>query len=101
MFDCEDVVFGPYCVYRTIRVCREQEELVDDAVVKKEFIDTYNRCKSFVTFKQSQNQHEGWDFPPVCMQDNSYSYAVFWYEWTIEGLHEMQDNDNDSDDSFN
>ena len=41
----------------------------------------------FVLFKaKAKKVHDGWIFPPLCVQDNSYVYALFWYEWIVQGL---------------
>ena len=87
MIHCHDVVYGPFCVYRVIKVCEEARDFVCDLVVKKVFLDTYNCCLEFMTFRETKNEpKDEWLFPPLCMQDNSYAYAVFWYEWTVEGM---------------
>ena len=71
---------------------------IDEVAVKKVFLDTYNRCLAFVLFKaKAKKVHNGWIFPPLCVQDNSYAYALFWYEWIVEdlwGLSEDKENDN-------
>lgn len=88
MINCHDVVFGAYCVYEVVKYCTSMADFrVCDMSVKKVFIDTYNRCLAFVLFKaKSKNVHDKWIFPPLCVQDNSYSYTLFWYEWIIEDL---------------
>lgn len=58
---------------------------MDKLVVKKVFIDTYNRVLSYITFKQGNGVHDDRDFPLPCMQDNTYAYMLFFYEWIIEG----------------
>ena len=87
MHECHDVLYGPYSVYKVIQYCRKNYDNIDDAVVKKIFIDTYNRNLSFHNFKHNKEDKidEEWVFPPSCMQDNSYDYAIFWYEWIVEG----------------
>ena len=99
---CHDVVFGPFCVYKVIKICEERRDFVCDVVVKKVFIDTYNRCLEFVTFREKANDpNDDWRFPPVCMQDNSYGYAVFWYEWVVEGMWRMNYSDDEDEEDEN
>ena len=85
MFECHDVEYGLFCVYMCIKYCQEAEGFCTDVGVKKVFIDTYNRCLEFVKFRMRLGEHEEYEYPPLCMQDNSLRYAVFWYEWVIEG----------------
>ena len=71
-------------------------------LLKKIYIDTYNRQLAYATFKQAKGVHEDWVFPPPCMQDNSYGYMLFWYQWIFEGKWEMEwpaDKENDEDGS--
>lgn len=82
---CHDVRFGLFCVHEVISYINDKMEMVDDMVVKKIFIDTYNRCLRYTMFKENQGVHEEWVFPPACMANNSYDYAIFWYEWIVEG----------------
>ena len=90
MMDCHDVTIGTYCVYRVIHAINNNIDMVDDVVIKKVFIDTYNRCLAFIKFKNGKGTHEDWVFPPPCVQHNSYSYAVFFYEWIVEGRWRME-----------
>ena len=90
MFECDDTVYGPYCVYKVIDACNQYEDFVCDVTVKKIFIDCYNRCRNFVNFKLPRRMEEQWVFPPRCVQDNSYAYAIFWYEWIVEGKYELK-----------
>ena len=85
MIECHDVVFGPFCLYEVIEYCNEYIEHVDDTIVRKFFIDTYNCCLKFVTFKERKDIHKDWVFPPKCMQHNSYNYMLFWYMFIVEG----------------
>lgn len=68
--------------------CTEQVDYCDDLIIKRIFIDLYNRVLKFNIFRQMKKKvHEDWVFPPLlCMQDNNYGYTVFWYEWQVEGL---------------
>ena len=88
IINCHDVVFGPFCVYKSIKYCTEmQHYAVSDIALKKVFLDTYNRCLAFVMFKSKEKKvHNKWIFPPLCVQDNSYSYILFWFEWIVEGI---------------
>ena len=61
------------------------EFIFESSIIKKIFIDTYNRSLAFDLFKQNKLDNDDWIFPPACMQDNSYDYAVFWYQWQVEG----------------
>ena len=99
MFECEDVVYGPYCVYCVIDACTEHEEFLCDVTVKKVFIDTYNRCRNFVNFKLPRKADEQWLFPTRCVQDNSYAYAIFWFEWICEGKYKMKYQEAEDDNS--
>ena len=99
MFECEDVVYGPYCVYRVIDACTEHEEFLCDVTVKKVFIDTYNRCRNFVNFKLPRKADEQWLFPTHCVQDNSYAYAIFWFKWICEGKYKMKYQEAEDDNS--
>ena len=95
MLACHDVVFGPFCLYRVINYCNRFDDFVDDVVMKKIFIDTYNRCLAFTKFKSAKKDHVEWVFPPACMQDNSYGYMIFWYEWIYEGKWSMSFDDDE------
>ena len=88
MINCHDVVFGAYCVYEVVNYCTSMQGYeITDIAVKKVFLDTYNRCLAFVLFKaKNKKVHDRWMFPPLCVQDNSYSYTLFWFEWIIQGL---------------
>ena len=99
MINCHDVVFGAYCVYEVVKYCSSMAsyELTETAI-KKVFLDTYNRCLAFVLFKAKNNKvHDEWVFPPLCVQDNSYSYANFWYQWIVEGLWVFPSDKDDED----
>ena len=84
VYKCHDVLYGPLCMFEVIEFCNNNIDWVDDTVVKKIFIDTYNRALRIDTFRDRRKTHDDWIFPPPCMQDNSYDYIVFWYEWMIE-----------------
>ena len=85
MIHCHDVVFGMFCVYEVVRFCKDMGNTLSDTAIKKVFLDTYNRCLAFLTFREKNKRpHDHWVFPPLCVQDNSYSYALFWYEWIVE-----------------
>ena len=104
MIHCHDVVYGPFCVYEVVKYCRDTGNTLSDTSVKKVFLDTYNRCLAFLTFREKNKKpHDHWVFPPLCVQDNSYSYALFWYEWIVEGLWVFRGdsnvNEDDEDDS--
>ena len=74
-------------------------DFVDDVVLKKIYIDTYNRNLGFTMFKQDKGVHEDeYFFPPPCMQDNSYGYLIFWYEWIFYGSWKMSYDDLSSSD---
>ena len=90
MLTCHDVVFGLFCVLEVMTYCEKHPEEVIDVVVKKIFIDTYNRCLAFQAFRKTKVRHTDWRFVPPCVQANSYSYALFWYEWTIEGRYKLK-----------
>ena len=85
MINCHDVVFGLYCAFEVIDYCADHIEHVDDVIVKKIFIDTYNRCLRFVMFREKAGYHNEWVFPPLCMQNNSYTYILYWYECIVKG----------------
>ena len=89
MTNCHDVMFGPYCIFCFLCFCNQMPDFVDNIVLKKIFIDTYNCELAFTMFKQAKGVHEDWVFPPPCMQDNSYGYMTFWYEWIFEGKWQM------------
>ena len=92
MVECHDVLYGMYCVYNIMRYCNNRIEWAEDTVVRKIFIDTYNRCLPFDTFRNNNSKlHTEWVFPPPCVQDNSYNYAIFWYEWKVEGEWQVLD----------
>ena len=87
MVHCHDVVFGTFCVYKCIKYCKDTDNTLNDTAIKKVFLDTYNRCLAFVIFRdRTKIVQDKWIFPPLCVQDNSYSYILFWYEWIVEGL---------------
>lgn len=87
MIHCHNVVFGIIFVYEVVRYCENLDNVVTDTSIKKVFLDTYNRCLTFVTFREKNKRpHNHWVFPPLCVQDNSYAYALFWYEWIIKDL---------------
>ena len=104
VMNCHDVLYGPYCVFEVIKFCNQEVYSVDDVVVKKIFIDNYNKQLAIDMFKSNKGPLENWVFPPPCMQDNSYDYALFWYSWIIEGEWRMkkdkeleQNSDEDAD----
>lgn len=74
---------------------------MDDIVVKKMFIDTYNQILSFITSKQGKGIYENWNFPPTCTQDNTYAYALFFYKLVMEGQWKIDwsDTEDNSDDN--
>ena len=87
MYTCHDVVFSAFCVHECIKYCNDSDNLVCDTAVKKVFLDTYNRCLAFMVFRtRNKTVMDKWVFPPLCVQDNSYSYVLFWYEWIVQGL---------------
>lgn len=91
MIYCHDVLYGLYCTYKVISYIQDEVEIVDEVVVKKIFIDTYNRCLAFDTFRKFGKAHKEWVFPPPCVQDNSYNYCIFWYEWMVEDKWQMHE----------
>ena len=106
MMTCHDVVFGAFCVYECIKYCQENDNLVSDTAVKKVFLDMYNRALAFYIFREKNwKVKNAWIFPPLCMQDNSYAYILFWFEWIVQDLWtfgkkdgEEDEDDKDSDD---
>ena len=98
MSSCDDVVIGPYCVFRVVKLCTENYDMLDNVVIKKVFIDTYNRILAYNTFKLGKGSHDDWVYPPPCVQDNTFRYAVFFYEWVIEGQWSV-DKSSDEEDS--
>ena len=101
IINCHDVVFGAFCVHEVINFCAEAADYgITETEVKKVFLDTYNKCLVFVLFKAKENKvHKKWIFPPLCVQDNSYSYALFWYEWIVLDLWCFGDDDKAEDGS--
>lgn len=65
--------------------------------MKNIYIDMYNCILAYHTFKKGKVTHDDWVFPPPCMQDNTYNYVVFFYEWIFGGKWRM----NSSKDSYN
>ena len=97
MTKCHDVIYGPWCVKQVVSYVREHPEFADDLVVKKIFIDAYNRALSLDIFREEGKdvQKNGWIFPTRCMQDNSYDYAIYWYGDNYEHIYnksEVEDN---------
>ena len=98
MVTCHDVVFGLFCVFEVISYCTRHPDSADDVVIiKKIFIDTYNRCLAFQAFQKTRVKHTQWSFVPPCMQDNSYKYALFWYDWIVEGRYQLKNEDDGAD----
>lgn len=95
---CDDVRFGLFCIFEIISYINEKIEFVDGMIIRKIFIDTYNRYLCCTAFKEKKVVPEEWVFPPPCMQENSYDYAIFWYEWIVEGQHCV---DVDTDEKMN
>ena len=77
MYTCHDVMFGAFCIYECV-YCKGNNNLVCHTAIKKVFLDTYNnRCLAFVVFRgRNKTIQDEWVFPPLCVQDNSYSYVL-------------------------
>ena len=89
IMNCHDVLFGAYCVNKVISYAKYCDPFsVDDLVIKKIFIESYNQALSFESFRtKGESLNEGnWLFPPRCMQDNSYNYSIFWYQSELLGI---------------
>ena len=93
MTKCHDVIYGPWCVHQVVTYVKKYPDFADDVVVKKNFIDTYNRSLSLDIFRAEGKdvQKGSWIFPPRCMQDNSYDYAVYWFGDQYEHIYEDSD----------
>ena len=95
MIECYDMVFDLFYLYEAIEYCSDYIEQVDDVIVRKIFIDTYNCCLKFVMFKEKKDTHIEWVFPPLYMQHNSYNYMLFWYMFIVEGDRKLGFSHND------
>ena len=93
VMNCHDVLYGPFCVFEVIQFCNHKVYSIDNVVVKKIFIGNYNRQLATDLFKSNKGPLEEWQFPPPCMQNNSYDYALFWYSWMIECEWRMKSDD--------
>lgn len=101
MTECHDVVFGLYYLHHVMYFYTYHTDFADNIVIKKIFIDTYSKCLVFVMFRQGTGEHKDWVFPLLCVQDNSYAYTIFWYEWIIESMWNFDSDDsNDEDKEF-
>lgn len=87
MTECHDIIYGPFCVNEVVNyVNLDPDNCCDDIVIKKIFIDAYNRTLAFDLFRtKGIKQHKNWIFPKRCMQNNSYDYALFWYCFKMRG----------------
>ena len=95
MTKCHDVVYGPHAVNEVVCYINQNPEDCDDITVKKIFIDTYNNDLSLDIFRGEAKdiKSDSWLFPPRCMQDNSYSYAIYWYGDNYERIYRDDDVD--------
>lgn len=64
-------------MFKVINFCTKMEGFIDDIVVRKVLIDTYNCCLAFMIFKEKKGLHKKWIFAPLCVQDNLNDYAKF------------------------
>ena len=99
MYKCHDILYGPFAINEIVNYTNLQpENMVDDLVIKKIFIDTYNRSLAFDLFRnEGIKSNKDWLFPPRCMQDNLYDYALFWYRYKAELLREEADTTDEED----
>ena len=93
MTKCHDVVYGPRCVHKVVSYTNKTPEYYEDIIVKKIFIDTYNNDLECDIFRGEAKdiRSDTWIYPPRCMQDNSYSYAVYWYGDNYERIYNEDD----------
>lgn len=82
-YKCHDVVYGPFALNKVMSMCTTcPERCTSPLVIKKVFIDSYNRALGFDNFRNNGiTIHEVWRYPPLCMQDNSFKCALSWYEY--------------------
>ena len=79
----------------------EHSEWVDNVVIKKVFIDTYNPVLRFLTFVEGKGLHEDdWVLPPTCVQEITYCYVVFFYEWIVKGQWQMQSDSKEEESDY-
>ena len=97
MVFCHNIVFGAFCVWKAVKYCTESPDSVCDVTIKKVFVDTYNHCLEFTNFRGIKEVPEDWLFPPICMQDNSFGYAIFFYEWIIKSQWDADYSDSNED----
>ena len=94
MTKCHDVVYGPRCIHEVVSYINKNPDYCEDIVVKKIFINTYNHDLALDIFREDGKdiKSDTWIYLPHCMQDNSYSYAIYWYGDNYERIY----GDNDS-----
>lgn len=98
MYECHDAMIGLFCVKEVIKHYTNCPWLVCNVVVKKIFLDCYNQVLKWESFKDRKGEQDEYVFPPLCVQDNTFSYALFFYKWIIEYKWRLKDSSDEEAD---
>ena len=60
---CHNVLIGPFCMFEVISTCTNQTAFVDDTILKKVFIGTYNSIQRYKQFVDKKVVGDDWSFP--------------------------------------
>lgn len=87
MTSCHDVIFGMYCISAVIQYYKNETDQAEDLVAKRIFINHYTNALKFDTYKKTGKLSVvEMVYPPVCLEQNSYEYAIYWIAWKKKGM---------------